>query len=192
MEVKTIKAKFLKGIMDQNTYLVLGEKEAILIDAGAEIQDIQNELCGRKLKMVLMTHLHFDHIWNLDKIVTTFNVPVYICSGEEKRFSDDKLNASVLVRKSVVKNIDQKYIKYYAENLKTEEFSVGVINTPGHTKDSVCLLINDYLFSGDTKFAYGIGRTDLLDSDESEMVESLRKLKNIKYSVLCPGHGDII
>lgn len=192
MEVKTIKAKFLKGIMDQNTYLVLGEKEAILIDAGAEVQDIESELCGKKLKMVLMTHLHFDHIWNLDKIVTTFNVPVYICDGEEKRFADDKLNASFLIRKSVVKNIDQKYIKYYAENLKTEEFSVNVINTPGHTKDSVCLLINDYLFSGDTKFAYGIGRTDLLDSNESEMVESLKKLKDIKYSVLCPGHGDII
>lgn len=192
MEVKTIKAKFLKGIMDQNTYLVLGEKEAILIDASAEVQDIENELCGRKLKMVLMTHLHFDHIWNLDKIVTTFDCPVYICDGEEKRFTDDKLNASFLIRKSLVKNIDQKYIKYYAENLKTEEFSVNVIKTPGHTKDSVCLLINDYLFSGDTKFAYGIGRTDLMDSSDKDMVNSLRKLKDIKYSVLCPGHGDKI
>ncbi len=193
MEIKILKSKYLSGFMDQNTYLVLGKKEAILIDAGAEIQDIKNALSGRNLKFVLMTHLHFDHIWNLEKIVNEFNCQVFIQKGAENRFLDSNLNASFLIGQKMKFNIDKKYIKFYEKTkVKTDEFEIQVINTPGHTKDSVCLLVGDTLFSGDTLFAFGTGRTDLVDGDDKEMENSLKKLKELNYILLCPGHAETL
>ncbi|MDP2925352.1 MAG: MBL fold metallo-hydrolase [Nanoarchaeota archaeon] len=63
-----------------------------------------------------------------------------------------------------------------------------VIKTPGHTNDSLCYLYKNILFSGDTLFHNGIGRTDLLDSNPEKMQESLNKLKKIHYEILAPGH----
>ena len=66
---------------------------------------------------------------------------------------------------------------------------IEIIKTPGHTKDSLCFLYKDILFSGDTIFHNnGRGRTDLEGGSEIEILESIKKLKTIKYNILCPGH----
>lgn len=65
---------------------------------------------------------------------------------------------------------------------------ITVIKTPGHTMDSLCFLYKDILFSGDTLFINGIGRTDFPESNEKLMQESLNKLKKINYTILAPGH----
>jgi len=62
------------------------------------------------------------------------------------------------------------------------------IKTPGHTKDSLSFLYKDILFSGDTLFHNGTGRTDLPESDPNKMKESLEKLKKLDYQILAPGH----
>jgi glyoxylase-like metal-dependent hydrolase (beta-lactamase superfamily II) len=79
---------------------------------------------------------------------------------------------------------------YDAKNIdvfQSKEFKV--IKTPGHTKDSLCFLYQDILFSGDTIFHDGgRGRTDLSGGSEQEILKSIEKLKKIKYKILCPGH----
>lgn len=65
---------------------------------------------------------------------------------------------------------------------------IKVIKTPGHTKDSLAFLYQDILFSGDTLFHEGIGRTDFKESEPEKMQESLNKLKSLNYKILCPGH----
>jgi len=65
---------------------------------------------------------------------------------------------------------------------------IRVLKTPGHTRDSLCFLYKDILFSGDTLFINGTGRTDLPESDPKKMQESLEKLKKLEYNVLAPGH----
>jgi len=65
------------------------------------------------------------------------------------------------------------------------------IQTPGHTQDSFCILYDDTLFSGDTIFHNGgRGRTDLPGGNTQQILESIEKLKNINYKILCPGHID--
>ncbi len=65
------------------------------------------------------------------------------------------------------------------------------IQTPGHTTDSFCILYEDILFSGDTIFHHGgRGRTDLPGGSEEQILNSIRKLKDIDYKILCPGHID--
>ena len=65
---------------------------------------------------------------------------------------------------------------------------IRVIKVPGHTKDSLAFLYKDILFSGDTLFNSGIGRTDLPESEPEKMKESLEILKKIDYQIVAPGH----
>jgi len=76
------------------------------------------------------------------------------------------------------------------KNLNQLPEIIKPIKTPGHTQDSLCFLYKDLLFSGDTIFFNGMGRTDLPESQPEKMQESLEKLKKIKYKILCPGHID--
>lgn len=88
-------------------------------------------------------------------------------------------------------NLFSKAKIYSAENIN--EFpikDVKVIKTSGHTRDSLSFLYKDILFSGDTLFHNGIGRTDLVDSQPEKMLESLEKLRKVEYKILCPGHVD--
>jgi len=68
---------------------------------------------------------------------------------------------------------------------------IQVINAPGHSQKDVCYLYRDTLFSGDVIFDKEhnyVGRTDLPESDERKMQESLQRIKKLKYTKLCPGH----
>lgn len=69
-----------------------------------------------------------------------------------------------------------------------KELNLQVHKVPGHTKDSLAFLYDSVLFSGDTLFKNGIGRTDLPESQPEKMQESLKKLESLNYKVLCPGH----
>ncbi|MGV8152496.1 MAG: MBL fold metallo-hydrolase [Candidatus Nanoarchaeia archaeon] len=74
-------------------------------------------------------------------------------------------------------------------NLNQLPETIKPIKTPGHTKDSICFLYKDILFSGDTIFENGgVGRTDLAGGNEKELEESIKTLNTLKYRVLCPGH----
>jgi len=74
-------------------------------------------------------------------------------------------------------------------SLPTDFHGWRVIHTPGHTQGSVCLYDGETLISGDTLFADGYGRTDLLGGDEAQMDYSLKRLADLEYSLLLPGHG---
>ena len=80
---------------------------------------------------------------------------------------------------------------YDNENISEldNKFRFKIIKTPGHTKDSICLLYEDILFSGDTIFHEGgRGRTDLPGGSEEEILDSIKRLEDINYKILCPGH----
>lgn len=192
VEIVRLKSKYMCGIMEQNTYVLTKGKFALIIDAGAELEDVKMVVGKRKVLAVLMTHLHFDHFWNLDQYLEEFDTSVYVVEGYENKFEDSELNGSVLVRQKIERNISKKRIKYYAKNIKLESFDIEVINTPGHTEDCVCLLIENKLFTGDTIFADCIGRIDLKDSSKEQMIESLEKLKTIDFSTALPGHYESV
>ena len=192
VEINKVKSKFMRGVMDQNTYVLTKGNFAIIIDAGAEIQDIKEKVGNRKVLAVLMTHLHFDHFWNLEDYLKELDTFVYIQKGFENKFEDSELNGSVLVRQNIQKNIDKNKIKYYDKNLKLENFKIEVIDTPGHSADCVCLLIENNLFTGDTIFSDCIGRIDLKDSSKDEMIESLEIIRELDFETAFPGHYESV
>lgn len=81
---------------------------------------------------------------------------------------------------------------YSSENISSFPLKeITTIKTPGHSQDSLCFLYEDVLFSGDTIFQdEGRGRADLFGGSEEQILESIKKLKKMKYKTLCPGHID--
>ena len=188
VEIVRLKSKYMRGIMEQNTYVLLEGKFALIIDAGADTKDVKEVVGNRKVLGVFLTHLHFDHFWYLDEYLEEFDTSVFVVEGFENKFEDVVLNGSYLIRQSVEKNISKKRIKYYAKNLKLENFDIEVINTPGHSADCVCILVENKLFTGDTIFSDCIGRIDLKDSDKEQMIESLEKIRELDFEIDYPGH----
>lgn len=188
VKIDVLKSKYMRGVMEQNTYVLTKGKFALIVDAGADAKDVKDIVGDKKVLGVLMTHLHFDHFWNLDEYLEEFDTSVFVVEGFEKKFVDSELNGSVLVRQNIQKNINKNKIKYYQKNLKLENFDIEVIETPGHSADCVCILIEGNLFTGDTIFSDCIGRIDLKDSSKDGMISSLEKIKEINFETAYPGH----
>ena len=190
MDIYTVKATAYRGILNQKTYVLTNDSEAVIIDAGANVEDVKQFVGNRKVLGVLLTHLHFDHIWCIEDYIKEWNADIYVVNGAEEKFKNAELNCSYLIRADMTFNVSQKNIKYYAQKLKLGSFEFDVIFTPGHSADSVCLLTNKNLFCGDLVLDGTIGRTDLYDSSDYDMQRSLEKLKFIDFKIAYPGHYD--
>ena len=178
-----------------NCYLVTDEEtgESLLIDPGSygeRQKDFIKAQGVEKLKYILLTHGHFDHMIGVERFRNAFSGEVVVHENDS-----DKLSSAVgslysrfereIPFASATADIKVKD----GDSLPFGKYEIEVIHTPGHTKGCVCYKIGDCLFTGDTLFRGSIGRTDVPDSDEGEMLSSLKKLNAIEgdYKVY-PGH----
>lgn len=167
---------------DSNIYYI--KDKNMLIDCGDRrfLENIKKDCASlfdfSSIKMVVFTHLHYDHCGCVD----LFHYAKFYASHEEIR-AYQKNPKGMLFSNDMVKLIGGIDLVPFD---KLEGFEI--IKTPGHTAGGICLLYKGLLFSGDTLFENGVGRVDLYSSDSRDMEFSLAMLKRIKYDVLCPGH----
>lgn len=178
------------GDYQTNTYIVSGnDKNCAIIDPGFEPQTILakvNEL-GLTVDAVLLTHGHFDHVGAAEKIVAATGCELWMHKADFSR-PGDAINR-YLYPLSGSTSAD---ILFYSEGDKVIAGSLPfiVLSTPGHTPGSVCLLCEDFLFSGDTLFAGSCGRTDLPGGDAGAIRQSLHRLSLLDRPFhVYPGHG---
>ena len=176
---------FTVGMLSTNCYIASSQKtkEAIIIDPGidfpTETKQIfdyvsKNEL---KIKLILNTHGHADHISGNAMMQDRYKVPIYI-----HRLDKHVLEGSKETLPPVLLE-EGSPIDFGDESLK-------VMHTPGHTPGSICLIGNKLVFTGDTLFAQGIGRTDFPEGSDIDMRSSLQKLRLLPdYLLIYPGHG---
>jgi glyoxylase-like metal-dependent hydrolase (beta-lactamase superfamily II) len=161
-----------------NCYVLIDGIEAAVIDPGGEMKKIINEVDGHGalLKYIILTHYHLDHS---------------LCALKIK---EEKV-AKILIHKA-----EKDFLKFTPDEFLTDgnEIKIGktylkVIHTPGHTKGSISLLGNGFIFTGDTLFKDGFGRTDLPGGSPADLELSLSKLKKIFKTgmKIYPGHGDV-
>jgi len=182
------------GPCEANCYIIAEDKnnKAIIIDPGDEPEKIKRVLSKNILEpaMIINTHGHIDHIGADD----AFGVIVYIHKDDLIFFDDPNLNLSGFLSKPVRIN------SVFGTISDREEIGLGkiklqVIHTPGHTPGGVCLLLKEpeanILFSGDTLFCQGIGRTDLPFASSEQLAKSIReRLFTLDNQVrVYPGHG---
>ena len=162
--------------MMNNGYLITCPEtnECILIDTPGEPEKLLGAITDENIKAILITHNHGDHLAGFDAITGQVDAPVGISPAD----------AHALSRPPELDLIDGKMIKFGNQELQ-------VLNTPGHTDGASCFLVGKHLFSGDTLFPGGPGKsrspeafTQLLNSIQSKL------LTLPDDTAVYPGHGD--
>ena len=185
----------VSGNLQVNCYIVydVNLKKAIIIDPGEQAQKVINKIETLNLQpeLLINTHGHFDHIFSDDIVREKYNIPLAIFKDDVEMLSDSNLNLSQYMDNPIT--IKQADIIFDKEEVKETSFcKYKVIHTPGHSKGSICILIDDILFAGDTVFKYSIGRTDLPDGNYNELMQSLEKIKKLSKNItIYPGHGPV-
>ena len=138
----------------------------------------------------MLTHCHFDHILGVKKIKEETNATIFISEQDKDGLKDSRLSLASEVRQAQ-HSVEADELIYNNTLIPFYDTDIKVISTPGHTKGSVCFLIKDKLFSGDTLFSGSIGRTDFPTGNYGEIKESLKKLLKLNENIVVyPGHGE--
>ena len=191
-----IKVKcFPVGALSANCYFVTADNdESLLIDTGApakELDRIINEFGADKLKYILLTHGHFDHIANTAAVKREYpNVKIVISEKEKDFTTRDNLNLSLFFD-GTIEHFDADILVNDGDELPFGKYKIKVLATPGHTIGGVCYIIDDSIFTGDTLIAGTTGRTDFPTGSIADMRKSIARLAAIEgdLNVYC-GHGE--
>ena len=140
---------------------------------------------------MLLTHGHFDHIIGARDVKEKYGAKVVVSAPDEPMLSSGKLSLASFMD-AVQNNVKSDIVVSDGDVIKLGSLEIKVIATPGHTKGSVCYLVENALFSGDTLFYMSCGRTDFPSGSSDEMLASLKRLKNLggDYTVYT-GHDNI-
>ena len=177
------------GPIMTNCYILCDEaaKVCAVIDPGDEPKRIEAMIasCGCTPIMILLTHGHFDHCTGVAGLLEKWpDLPVYIHEADVTDSSGSELT---------FRRLDEKNQRYWHEGdtLTVGGLTLRVMETPGHSRGSVCLLVEGQgvIFSGDTLFRGNCGRCDFPGGDYRAMLRSLARLGRLEgqYQVY-PGH----
>ena len=185
MNVKCIQT----GQLDVNCYILTEERDAAVIDPGGDCDRIIAALGGAELKMILLTHGHFDHIGAVAELAEKTGAEVYIHKADEPMLTDNKKNLSFLTGVPPKPCRATKYLDDM-QKLTLGASEITVYHTPGHSEGSVCFFCDGCLFDGDLLFRGSIGRFD--HGDIGKELASLKRLMDTFADDVrvCPGHGD--
>ena len=169
---------------ETNTYVFEGNTSCFCIDPGGDADRIlaASKKFNKPIEHILLTHAHWDHVGAVMDIKRAIGAKVYIHKSEIDAMCEGAPIFGV-VEPDVVFEGDAM--------IEIDGINIEVLHTPGHSAGSVCYIIANYMFSGDTLFKLEIGRCDLPTGDFAVIKKSLKRLFSLKkdYRVF-PGHGD--
>ena len=176
------------------TYLVACPQslDAVIIDPAGDEDKLLALIETKSLhvKYILNTHGHADHVLGNPKLKNLLNIPVCMHEADDSFFNDPS------VRKKSSHELglpppDPADIKLKdGDVLEVGTLNIEVIHTPGHTPGSVCYLMGENLFTGDTLFVGAAGRTDLIGGSLNTLIKSIEKKLIVlpKQTIVWPGH----
>ena len=187
--------KLVLGMLHTNCYIVGDENtgEIAVFDPGAKAKNIIDtiERNEYKVKYIIITHAHFDHVLALDELKEMYpDAKIVICKADASALNVDSGNFSRHFKTFPPKSKAEIEVED-GDKLCVGDVVFEIWHTPGHSKGSMCVLADGMVLSGDTLFYMSIGRTDFDGGDFDEIVESLKRLATLPDDTkVYPGHGD--
>ena len=192
------------GPLESNMYLITGQTGIFVVDPSvspekaeefAELPGLSKGECH--LKGILITHGHHDHIKYIDEWQDAYpTAKVFFSSNDKDLLVNGYMNCSYMDGYQVLYNFKFTNVAgMYGQNIyKDSDIEIKVFETPGHTRGSVCFLVNnegdELLFTGDTVFCGSVGRTDMPGGSAKEMADSIRRISKLDPELrIYPGHG---
>lgn len=183
------------GPFGTNCYLVWPEagSDALVVDCAGDSGAILAEAQRRELqiRVIVITHGHIDHIDDLAALVSATSARLAVHALDAGSLTDSMTSGAALFG-FPQHPVTPDLLLREGDAVAREEtgLPLTVLHTPGHTPGSICLLGEGKLFTGDTLFAGGIGRTDLPGGSQREILSSLQRLMELPGDlVVYPGHG---
>lgn len=181
------------GTLAENCYLLLDEAsgEAAVIDPGFVNDRLLGEIAKYKVRWILLTHGHFDHIEGVDRLRALTGAPSAAFRTEGAFAADPAQNGSLLMfGRPIACTVDR--LLEDGETIHVGAVPVQVMHTPGHTAGGCCYVTPEAVFTGDTLMGYSVGRCDLPTGDEAALAVSLQKLAALPGDpAICGGHGPV-
>jgi len=184
---------FENGPFLVNTYLVVNDgKKGFIIDPGSELHSLFDKVEQEDIELhaIVNTHGHIDHVAGVNTVKKKYNIPFYMNE------LDLPLLDSLQVQARMFGVPDPGYITIDNALPNSGEITIAgmeikVLYTPGHSKGSVSLLIENAIFTGDVLFNFSIGRTDLPGGNYGELIRSVKeKIFVLPHeTIVLPGHG---
>ena len=164
------------GPYDNNAYIIICNRtnESLLLDTPAEPSALVAIASTTQVKYIAITHNHMDHLLGFEEVTKAFQAKVAIGESDSNELP-----------------IAPDLFLEDGKDIRVGDLSVRAIHTPGHTKGSTCLLMNGHLFTGDTLFPGGPGKTKTPDNLK-QIIESITSRLFILGDDISfyPGHGN--
>ena len=204
---------FIFGPFQTNTYVITINEQMVngpmvlVVDPACsntyEQQQLENYINSQTLKLsnkdavpnvaVLATHGHLDHLWGARWATEKWHTPVLMHEADIPMVQAMQQQYNMFGIRATAEPFEVENIKSKILNLKSQMSNFQLLETPGHTPGSVCLYWpqEKVLFSGDTLFRMGYGRTDLPGGNMGQLIDSLERLFDLPSDVrVYPGHGE--
>ncbi len=203
--------QFTFGPFGTNTYVLVDEEgKVLLIDPACFYEQERQELYQTITRLlrpdqpltIVATHGHLDHLWGAKWATETWHTPVLmheadIPMAQAMQQQYDLFGVGLKAERFEIEEFRGQSSEFRGQNsdlrIQRSDFRFQIIHTPGHTQGSVCLYFPEErkLFSGDTLFRCGYGRTDLPGGNYGQLISSLEQLMTLPPETeVFPGHGE--
>ena len=194
LKVERLENELLKS----NTYLITHEKSlgCYIVDPG-DYNPIKNRIKDLRVLGVFLTHSHIDHIYGLNRLYDDLVIDrpcVYFSKQCLKGLLDPKVNGSYYMSQAYVHKPRKYEIIFEGTTLRLfdDQYKLNVLETPGHSDDSLTFQLEKYLFTGDSFIPGQKIHTRSKSANKLDAKISLERIRAIKKVIICPGHGAML